>query len=253
LLAFLPAEGPGQLATGALITFIFLLLHLACQPYCTQGLNSLQSFSLISQFLTLFCGILIGYMQNMARTGSDASEQEDARVFGSIIVTINCSTLVFPLLRKYTTGTHVELIETLIAVATFPLTCWMKWCGGQKRRDARIAKEQAEEAARLEALLSRNRGIKPLALNTDTADIDNCFAAIALATPSLSAPCRKAATPFSQWCSHTGAAPDLHQVAAPDLRTFEVHTFDMPVESETEPGPVVGVPKRRLDRKVSLG
>ena len=94
----------------------------------------------------------------MARTGSDASEKEDARMFGSIIVTINCSTLVFPLLRKYMIGTHTELMETLIAVVTFPLTCWMKWCGGQKRRDARIAKERAEAGACLaEVVVQKGR------------------------------------------------------------------------------------------------
>lgn len=46
---------------GAMITFGFLIMNLSYRPYCTDGLNSLQTFSLISQFLTLFCGILIGY------------------------------------------------------------------------------------------------------------------------------------------------------------------------------------------------
>jgi hypothetical protein len=44
-----------------MITFVFLIMNLSYRPYCTDGLNSLQTFSLISQFLTLFCGILIGY------------------------------------------------------------------------------------------------------------------------------------------------------------------------------------------------
>ena len=46
-LVFLPSDGPAQLATGALITFLFLLLNLLCRPFCTPGLNNLQSFSLI--------------------------------------------------------------------------------------------------------------------------------------------------------------------------------------------------------------
>ena len=45
-----------------MITFVFLIMNLSYRPYCTDGLNSLQTFSLISQFLTLFCGILIGYV-----------------------------------------------------------------------------------------------------------------------------------------------------------------------------------------------
>lgn len=55
------AQGPAQLTVGAMITFGFLIMNLSYRPYCTDGLNSLQTFSLISQFLTLFCGILIGY------------------------------------------------------------------------------------------------------------------------------------------------------------------------------------------------
>ena len=56
------AQGPGQLTTGAMITFAFLVMNLSYRPYCTDGLNYLQTFSLIAQFLTLFCGILIGYV-----------------------------------------------------------------------------------------------------------------------------------------------------------------------------------------------
>jgi hypothetical protein len=141
---FLPPDGPGQLATGALITFFFLLINLICRPFCTEGLNNLQSYSLISQFLTLFCGILIGYMESMADTGSDSSEKEDTRIFGSIIVIINFATLVFPILRKLLTGKHTELVERLTFVATFPSKCYVKCCEGK----ASIAKKRAERAAR---------------------------------------------------------------------------------------------------------
>ena len=63
---FLPSDGPAQLATGALITFLFLLLNLTCRPFCTPGFNNLQSFSLISQFLTLFCGIFAFFRVRIA-------------------------------------------------------------------------------------------------------------------------------------------------------------------------------------------
>jgi hypothetical protein len=154
---FLPSDGPAQLATGTLITFFFLILNLTCQPFCTPGLNNLQSLSLISQFLTLFCGILIGYMESMqtseAITGSDSSEREEARVFGYIIVFINCWTLVFPLVRKIMTGMHIELEESIIFVLKLPFKCYMEWCGGQRRLDARIAEMKQERAARLQANL----------------------------------------------------------------------------------------------------
>ena len=153
---FLPPDGPGQLATGALITFFFLLINLICRPFCTEGLNNLQSYSLISQFLTLFCGILIGYMESMAGTGSDSSEKEDTSVFGSIIVMINVATLVFPILRKFLSGKHVELWGTLIFLVHLPVKCYLNWCGGQKRHDAWITKERAERRAARHEVRSQN-------------------------------------------------------------------------------------------------
>ena len=87
----------------------------------------------------------------MADTGSDASEQADAGVLGFIIVVINCATLVFPIARKFLLGKRIEMAQTIKSLASLPCTCYMKWCGGQKRRDARIAKERAERAARHEA------------------------------------------------------------------------------------------------------
>jgi hypothetical protein len=143
---FLQTEGPGQLAIGAVITFVFLLLNLTCKPFCTDGLNNLQSVSLVSQFFTLFCGILIGYMANMDKTGSDAQAKEDSTVLGSVIVLLNCMTIVFPLVLKIMSGKIIELMEMLIGVARFPFNYYMKWCGKQKRRDARIKRKRTEKA-----------------------------------------------------------------------------------------------------------
>ena len=64
-LVFVGSEGPGQLAAGAMITFVFLLANLSYCPYCTDGLNTLQTFSLISQFLTLFCGMRLQMISPM--------------------------------------------------------------------------------------------------------------------------------------------------------------------------------------------
>ena len=53
ILVFVMPGMTGQLAMGSMITFLFLLLNLFWQPYCSPGLNSLASFSLIAQFATL--------------------------------------------------------------------------------------------------------------------------------------------------------------------------------------------------------
>jgi hypothetical protein len=58
LLVFVMPGKPGQLAAAAMITFCFLLLNLMCQPFCTPGLNSLSTFTLVAQFATLVSEIL---------------------------------------------------------------------------------------------------------------------------------------------------------------------------------------------------
>jgi len=52
LLVFVYPGSPAQLAAGAMITFIFLVINLGYRPYCTASLNSLKTFCLIAQFLT---------------------------------------------------------------------------------------------------------------------------------------------------------------------------------------------------------
>ena len=86
-----------------------------------------------------------------ASKGTDSAEREEARLFGYIIVLINCGTLAFPLVRKIMTGKHIEFMERIIFVLKLPSYCYMSWCGGKKRLDARIAKKWQERAARYRA------------------------------------------------------------------------------------------------------
>ena len=74
-LVFMQAEGPAQLATGAMITFVFLVLNLKIRPFCSDNLNAVQTFSLVAQFLTLFSGILIGYLEEM-EAGKNAKSSD---------------------------------------------------------------------------------------------------------------------------------------------------------------------------------
>ncbi len=75
---------------------------------------------------------------------------------------LNSMTIVFPLVRKIMTGKHIELMETFIGVVRFPFTCYMNWCGGQKRLDAKIARERAEKADRHEVEASLGFAACPL-------------------------------------------------------------------------------------------
>ena len=86
-----------------------------------------------------------------ANTVSDSAEREESRIFGNIIVLINCGTLAFPLARKIMTDKHIELMEKIISFLKLPFKCYMAWCGGERRLDARIAIKRQEQAARLRA------------------------------------------------------------------------------------------------------
>jgi len=146
-LVFLQGEGPSQLATGSIITFVFLLLNLSLRPYCTDGLNNLQTFSLVAQFATLFCGILIGYTQksNSDSIGNtDAGDKTNASVMGSTIVIINSATLMWPLVRKLLTGKVEEYLKHGKWFLLLPLQFWNAFCGGNTR--AAAARKKDEDA-----------------------------------------------------------------------------------------------------------
>jgi len=150
-------EGWVQMAFGALITFGFLLLNLAYRPYCTDGLNSLQAFGLIAQFLTLFGGILIGYQRlDSTSEGSDNTDTLNTNRIGVVVVAINCMTMVWPLVRLVLVGKHAEYYDKVVWLAGCPHRCYMSYCGGEARAAAERDKaKQAREAQRRAAGVRR--------------------------------------------------------------------------------------------------
>jgi hypothetical protein len=88
-----------------MICFVFLLLNIGFAPYCTDGLNSLSSFSLICQFLTLFVGIMISLLEAQGEDNTKVG-QNDQAVVATLIVIVNCTTVAWPLVRKILTNTH---------------------------------------------------------------------------------------------------------------------------------------------------
>ena len=158
-LVFMQAEGPAQLATGAMITFVFLVLNLKIRPFCSDNLNAVQTFSLVAQFLTLFSGILIGYLEEMEAgknaKSSDQGDQNDTGVLGSMIVVINCATLVWPILRKIMVGKVEEYMEKLLWCAGLPRSCYMNYCCGNKRAEAKRIKMRDERASKREEIKAK--------------------------------------------------------------------------------------------------
>ena len=65
---------------------------------CT-GLNSLVSFGIICQFLTLFVGIMISLIAAQDQNNTAVGENDQA-VVAVLIVMVNCTTVAWPILRK---------------------------------------------------------------------------------------------------------------------------------------------------------
>ena len=79
--------------------------HTHTHKLLCAGLNSLVSFSIICQFLTLFVGIMISLI---AAQGEDntAVSQSDQTVVAVLILIVNCTTVAWPLVRKILVGKH---------------------------------------------------------------------------------------------------------------------------------------------------
>ena len=79
--------------------------HTHTHKLLCAGLNSLVSFSIICQFLTLFVGIMISLI---AAQGEDntAVSQSDQTVVAALILIVNCTTVAWPLVRKILVGKH---------------------------------------------------------------------------------------------------------------------------------------------------
>ena len=82
VLVFIYSGSPAQLACGAMICFIFLLLNIAYSPYCSDSLNSLASFTLVAQFLTLFVGIMVVLVKTQGEDQSAVGSSETGNVRG---------------------------------------------------------------------------------------------------------------------------------------------------------------------------
>jgi len=95
-------------------------------------------------------------VNNMPRSeGSDVSDRQERRLIGILILIINVMTLVWPIVRKVLTGTYVGYYEKLVWCLSLPRSCYMKYCGGEKRAAARVEKEKQACAER-----RRNAGVR---------------------------------------------------------------------------------------------
>jgi len=111
----------------------------------------LQTFSLVAQFLTLFCGILIGYNQKLNSENidtTDVGDKKNVSMMGVMIVIINSATLIWPLVRKILSGKVEEYWGHTKSILGLPFNFWMSCCGGNTRAAAARKKDEDARATR---------------------------------------------------------------------------------------------------------
>ena len=100
LLRFIYPDSPVPLISGCLFTFGFLVLNVTVQPYCSDGLNSLQRMALLSQFLMLFLGIIISIGDHLP--GNHNAALVDSNAISCVAILLHTTTLLWPLMQMST-------------------------------------------------------------------------------------------------------------------------------------------------------
>jgi len=106
---------------------------------------------LVAQFLTLFCGILIGYNQKLNSENidtTDVGDKKNVSMMGVMIVIINSATLIWPLVRKILSGKVEEYWGHAKSILGLPFNFWMSCCGGNTRAAAARKKDEDAHATR---------------------------------------------------------------------------------------------------------
>jgi hypothetical protein len=104
---------------GMIITFFFLILNTAFQPYCTPNLSKTQACVLIAQFISLFSGsclIVESYIQKeRIRAGQPITTNQNSSVFEVLIVGINLIVCAWPWTLIFMSGEFTEKFEAFSA------------------------------------------------------------------------------------------------------------------------------------------
>ena len=100
-LAALYQGEPAQLAGSLLTIFIFLVLHMLLKPYLNQGLNIFQRLALISQWLTVFGGLMFVVTDLLALQDPE-SDGNGKAIMSWVIVIVNAiSTSLYPMYKFF--------------------------------------------------------------------------------------------------------------------------------------------------------
>ena len=100
-LAALYKGEPAQLAGSLLTIFIFLVLHMLLKPYLNQGLNIFQRLALISQWFTVFGGLMF-VVTDLLALQNPKSDENGKAIMSWVIVIVNAiATSLYPMYKFF--------------------------------------------------------------------------------------------------------------------------------------------------------
>jgi len=94
ILVFVYPGEPAQLAAGVVVSFGSLVIYYSARPFVSANLTTLQIFSLITQCINLFYGIMLIVSECPANTGPRSS-----KLIEWLVVMLNCLVFAVPVLN----------------------------------------------------------------------------------------------------------------------------------------------------------
>ena len=100
-LAALYQGEPAQLAGSLLTVFIFLVMHMLLKPYLNQGLNVFQRLALLSQFFTVFGGLMF-VVTDLQQLQDAVPDSNSKTIMAFLIMIVNAiSSSLYPVYRFF--------------------------------------------------------------------------------------------------------------------------------------------------------
>lgn len=100
VLAVMYDGSPEHLAGSLLTTFLALILHMQLAPYLNSGLNVSQRLALISQFLTIFAGLMLIVTEYLELVFDQQQSERGKELLAYLIMLVNLlATVLYPVYR----------------------------------------------------------------------------------------------------------------------------------------------------------
>jgi Ca2+-binding EF-hand superfamily protein len=117
---------PSHLAGSLLTVFLFLVLHLQVDPYLNRGLNEFQRLILLSQFFTIFSGIMYILMDCLndyilvEPDTPDSARHRDRNIIAYIIIVVNfVAAVLFPACRVIAVLSNSKATFTSLSIRAY--------------------------------------------------------------------------------------------------------------------------------------